>query len=80
MPPFKKIGRNKFRSPSGRIFTRSQVRLYYVKGGKFCWLKEKESLDQVIGSMLLGMRSAVIMRALVFSKEPDMEKRAGLTR
>ena len=33
--PFKKIGRNKFRSPSGRIFTRSQVRLYYAKGGKF---------------------------------------------
>ena len=33
--PFKRIGRNKFRSPSGRIFTRKQVRLYYAKGGKF---------------------------------------------
>ena len=33
--PFKKIGRNKFRSPSGRVFTRKQVRLYYARGGKF---------------------------------------------
>ena len=37
--PFKRImkGKNKgkFRSPSGRIFTRNQVKLYYSKGGKF---------------------------------------------
>ena len=33
--PFTKIGRNKFRSPSGRIFTAKQVRLYYARGGRF---------------------------------------------
>lgn len=33
--PFTKIGVNRFRSPSGRIFTRKQVRLYYARGGKF---------------------------------------------
>jgi len=35
--PFKKIasGKNKgkYKSPSGRIFTASQVRLYYATGG-----------------------------------------------
>ncbi len=37
--PFKQItsgkNRGKFRSPSGRVFTKSQVRLYYAKGGRF---------------------------------------------
>jgi len=37
--PFKPIksGRNrgKFRSPSGRIYTKKQVKLYYANGGKF---------------------------------------------
>ena len=31
--PFKKIGPNKYRSPSGRKFTRKQVALYYASGG-----------------------------------------------
>jgi len=35
--PFKRItsgkGRGKYRSPSGRVFTRKQVRLYYATGG-----------------------------------------------
>ncbi len=35
--PFKRIkrgkGRGKYRSPSGRVFTRSQVNLYYLTGG-----------------------------------------------
>ena len=37
--PFKiiKTGSNKgkYRSPTGRIFTKSQVQLYYARGGKF---------------------------------------------
>lgn len=35
--PFKRIskgkGRGKYRSPSGRTFTKKQVRLYYATGG-----------------------------------------------
>ncbi len=37
--PFKKIrsgkSRGKYRSPSGRVFTKKQVRRYYARGGKF---------------------------------------------
>lgn len=37
--PFKRIksgkNRGKYRSPRGNVFTASQVRLYYAKGGKF---------------------------------------------
>jgi hypothetical protein len=33
--PFKKVGRNKYRSPSGRTFTAAQVRLYHAHGGHF---------------------------------------------
>ena len=33
--PFKKISANRYRSPSGKIFTRSQVRRYYARGGRF---------------------------------------------
>ena len=37
--PFRRIAygihRGKFRSPSGRVFTQKQVRLYYAKGGRF---------------------------------------------
>lgn len=37
--PFKRIksGKNKgkYRSPSGRVFTRSQVKRYYARGGRF---------------------------------------------
>ena len=31
--PFKKVGANKYRSPSGRRFTAAQVRLYYATKG-----------------------------------------------
>lgn len=31
--PFKKVGRDKFKSPSGRKFTGKQVRAYYATGG-----------------------------------------------
>jgi hypothetical protein len=35
--PFKKVkrgkGRGKYRSPSGRLFTKRQVRFYYASGG-----------------------------------------------
>jgi hypothetical protein len=37
--PFKKItkgkGRGKYRSPSGRTFTKKQVKFYYASGGTF---------------------------------------------
>jgi len=37
--PFTRISsgknRGKFRSPSGRIFTQKQVKLYYARGGRF---------------------------------------------
>lgn len=31
--PFKKIGKNKYKSPSGRTFTAGQVKLYYATNG-----------------------------------------------
>lgn len=31
--PFKKVGRNKFKSPSGRTFTKKQVALYHAGNG-----------------------------------------------
>ena len=31
--PFKKIGKNKNVSPSGRVFTDAQVKLYYATDG-----------------------------------------------
>ena len=31
--PFKKIGKNKYKSPSGRTFTEAQVKLYYATDG-----------------------------------------------
>lgn len=31
--PFKKVGPNKYRSPSGRKFTKKQVIAYYATGG-----------------------------------------------
>ena len=33
--PFKKTSRGKYRSPSGRTFTKKQVAMYYANGGKF---------------------------------------------
>jgi hypothetical protein len=31
--PFKKVGRGKYRSPSGRVWTAKQVRAYKATGG-----------------------------------------------
>jgi hypothetical protein len=31
--PFKKTGKNKYKSPSGRTFTKKQVALYYATDG-----------------------------------------------
>ena len=33
--PFKKVGKNKNVSPSGRVFTDAQVKLYYATSKKF---------------------------------------------
>ena len=35
MPPFRRLGLNRYISPSGRIFTKSQVQRYYARGGRF---------------------------------------------
>ena len=35
--PFKKIGKNKYKSPSGRIYTEKQVKAYYATDG---WKKQ----------------------------------------
>ena len=32
--PFKKVGKNKYKSPSGKTMTLSQVRAYYSKKSK----------------------------------------------
>ncbi len=32
--PFKKVGTNKYKSPSGRTFTKEQIRAYYAKNRK----------------------------------------------
>lgn len=32
--PFKKIAKNKYKSPSGKTFKKSQVKAYYAKKGK----------------------------------------------
>lgn len=31
--PFKKVGKNKYTSPSGRKFTTKQVKMYYATNG-----------------------------------------------
>lgn len=31
--PFTKVGKNKYKSPSGRTFTKKQVQMYYATGG-----------------------------------------------
>lgn len=38
--PFKKIASNKYKSPSGRIFTKKQVKMYYATHG-FKTIKRK---------------------------------------
>lgn len=40
--PFKKVGKDKYRSPSGKIFTRDQVKLYYANNGSFPHKKKKK--------------------------------------
>lgn len=31
--PFKKTGKNRYKSPSGRTYTKKQVRMYHATGG-----------------------------------------------
>ena len=31
--PFKKVEKNKYRSPSGKKYTKKQVKMYYAVGG-----------------------------------------------
>jgi len=33
--PFKKTSGGKYKGPSGRKFTKAQVKLYYARGGSF---------------------------------------------
>jgi hypothetical protein len=41
--PFKKISKNKYKSPSGKVFTEKQVKLYYATKG---FKKKKNEKDQ----------------------------------
>jgi hypothetical protein len=45
--PFKKVGPDRYVSPSGRHFDQAQVNLYYANGGKFPGQKTKEKTDGV---------------------------------
>ena len=40
--PFKKVGKNKYKSPSGRTFTKKQVKMYYAGGFKKKGKKRKK--------------------------------------
>lgn len=40
--PFKKVGKDKYKGPSGKTFNKKQVKLYYAKGGKFPGQKKKK--------------------------------------
>ena len=41
--PFTKIGTNKYRSPSGKKFTKKQVKAYYATDGfTLCWSSNEE--------------------------------------
>ena len=33
--PFKKVGKDKYKGPTGKVFNKKQVELYYANGGKF---------------------------------------------
>lgn len=33
--PFKKLGTDKYKGPSGKIFNLNQVKMYYARGGSF---------------------------------------------
>lgn len=37
--PFKKVGKNKYKSPSGRTYTKKQVVAYYASDG---WTKKRK--------------------------------------
>jgi len=39
--PFKKLGGGKYRGPTGKVFNKKQVKLYYALGGKFPDEKKK---------------------------------------
>jgi hypothetical protein len=56
--PFKKVGRNKYRSPSGRTFTAAQVRLYHAHGGHFPRRKRERPW---LPFVLLGIPLALLL-------------------
>lgn len=33
--PFRRISANRFQGPSGKVYTKSQVKRYYARGGKW---------------------------------------------
>jgi hypothetical protein len=44
--PFKRISKNKYKSPSGKTYTDSQVKLYYSLGGHFPSNDEKKKKEK----------------------------------
>ena len=57
--PFVKIGKDKYKSPSGRIFNGAQVRLWYEGGGKFPGQKTKELKTKRIKKLNKALQEAV---------------------
>ena len=44
--PFKKLGNGRYEGPSGKVFNKAQVELYYSRGGSFPGQK-KSAMDVV---------------------------------
>ena len=41
--PFKKLGKDRYEGPSGRVFTKKQVEVYYAHGERFPGRKQRKA-------------------------------------
>lgn len=80
--PFKKVGNDRYVSPSGRHFNGAQVRLWYANGEKFPGQKEGEKVsgyakggDVRVAGYAQG--GPVLGRTREFMKEPDPFRQDG---
>ena len=42
--PFKKVGKDRYKGPTGKTFNKAQVKLYYANGEKFPGQKKKAKI------------------------------------
>ena len=54
--PFQKVGKDDYRSPSGRHFDKAQVELYYAHGGSFPGEKNHPAHTREIHRATYGKR------------------------